>query len=189
VLNANSLVNQYVDLSPDAKHLTKVPRDSIGPSHLYLGASVWINQNRFKWLPWHPAKLSTTMLNTDVLTGPMSGCLVAVYRVPNGELVVHVGTTVVADESDAVKGAWRELAADKLQLRGFNPLSNVDLTPQRNANEYHAPEIWGLVTTDVRLFSLTVYKQSNNNYRYRIAAVEPRNSLAEDQLKKWGEGG
>jgi hypothetical protein len=64
VLSAQSLVNQYVDLDFNAKRGALLPPDNTGPSHLYLGASVWVNQYRLKWLPWHPGKLSTTMLNT-----------------------------------------------------------------------------------------------------------------------------
>ena len=51
VLNANLLVNQYIDLDPSAKRETVLPRDNTDLSHLYLGASVWVNQCRLKWLP------------------------------------------------------------------------------------------------------------------------------------------
>jgi len=109
--------------------------------------------------------------------------------VPNGRLVVHVGTTDVSvDRSNDVKRAWRELASNKLQLRGFNPARNVGLVAEQNSNEHPGPDIWGLVTTDVRLFALKVYRQTNNNSRYRIARVELQNSLTESQLRQWDGG-
>jgi hypothetical protein len=34
----------------------------------------------FKFLPWHQGDISETVLDRDVLTGPMSGCVIVRYR-------------------------------------------------------------------------------------------------------------
>jgi hypothetical protein len=190
VLDANGLVNRLVDLDSTAKRGVWHP-GATGFFHSYLGASLWVNippanRQRFKWLPWHPGMISTTTLDFDLLTGPMSGCLIAVYTENGSRVVGHVGTSDDLARSDAVKGAWRDFASNKQGLLGFNPMNMPELmTLEGNRGEHPGPEIWGLVTTDLKFFALKVYRSSHNNNSYRIARVEELDSLTENELKQW----
>jgi hypothetical protein len=190
VLNASLLVNRIVDLDINAKRGVWHP-GATGFFHSYLGASVWVSmpptdRHRFKWLPWDPGMISTTTLDVDLLTGPMSGCLIAVYIEQGRRVVGHVGTNDDPVRSDAVKGAWRDFASSSQGLRGFNPMNMPQLLAlEGNRGELPGPEIWGLVTTDLKFFALKVYRSKDNNNSYRIARVEELNSMAEGELRQW----
>jgi hypothetical protein len=133
--------------------------------------------------------ISTTLINDDMLTGPMSGCLLASYSDANGRQAAHIGTTEDAAESDAVKAAWRRytIGIRNQEIVGFDPTTMTGLGPPEHiaADEFPTPEFWGLFTTTGRLFALKVYWQKNNNTRYRIARVEEIHLLSDAVIRNW----
>src|SRR5882762_4646648 len=92
------LAGIYVDLPSATKHAIPQPVAPAGFQN-YPGTLLNVDlpptiPRRYKWLPWHPGMISATVLDDDVLTGPMSGCLIAGYFDTGGRgKVAHIGTT------------------------------------------------------------------------------------------------
>jgi hypothetical protein len=190
--DARLLVDKYVDLDVLTKQGIQQTGAAAGfqdyagtPMHVQVSPGT---QHQCKWLPWHPGMISTTVLDRDVLTGPMSGCLIAVYTDPLGRRkVAHIGTTGEAERSDAVKAAWRRFAIEIIRqtLSGFNPAAMSGVPqPQSNANKFEQTEVWGMVTTEQRFFALRVSRQMGST-RYRIVRVEEMQSLGDAVVRNW----
>ena len=149
----------------------------------------------YKWLPYHAGEITTTELDNDVLTGPMSGCPIAVYYIGGSTKVAHIGTSDVDAQSRDVKERWRAFAIDRRNqvLLGFNPfraLDNVPI-PASQAGENPVPEYWGLITVDKGLFGLIVYGPTfppapPTQVPYRIALVEEVPSVGDAAVRNWG---
>jgi hypothetical protein len=147
----------------------------------------------YKWLPYHPGEITTTELDNDVLTGPMSGCPIAVYHIGGGTKVAHIGTTDVDAQSRDVKERWRAFATDRRnqEILGFNPfraLGNVAI-PASQTGENPAPEYWGLITVDKELFGLMVYAPMYPpaaRVPYRIVWVQDVPSEIDAAVRNWG---
>jgi hypothetical protein len=134
--------------------------------------------------------ISATMLDCNVLTGPMSGCLLASYVDATGvSWALHIGTTDDRAESDTVKAAWRGHATGiTSQIAGFDPTTMSGLERQEHSAGAEFPgglEIWGLITATGDLFALRVYRQMNDNTRCRIARAEQIPSLSDDAIRAW----
>ena len=187
------LAGIYVDVPRAVKNITPPPGAAPGlqnyPGTLLNTSLPSTVPRRYKWLPWHEGMISATLVNDDVLTGPMSGCLLASYSDANGRQAVHIGTTGDAAQSDAVKSAWRRHTIDikNQHIVGFDPttMTGLALPEHIAADEFPTPEFWGLITTTGRLFALKVYFQKTNNTRYRIARVEEIHSLSDAVIRNW----
>jgi hypothetical protein len=188
------LVGTFVDVPRTVKNV--IPQPGVAPGvQNYPGTPLNTSlpgtvPRRYKWLPWHAGMISDTVLDSDVLTGPMSGCLLAGYFDTNGgRHAVHIGTTEDRAQSDAVKAAWRGRAVGfrNQEIVGFDPATMSGLTlPDHVAGaEFPNPEIWGLITTTGRLFGLKVYWQIGNPTQYRIARVEEIDSLDDAVIRNW----
>jgi hypothetical protein len=146
----------------------------------------------FKWLPWYKGDISETDLNTDVLTGPMSGCILASYTNGGVRKVGHIGTVDVvpgpydaAAVNAAVKGLWNgyALAHPGDVVGGFNPVAlTVPAHPAAQGNDSWG-KTWGLFTTTGDFYAVQVYLQLNTTDEYRIAAVHQVNSMTLVQLQ------
>ena len=156
----------------------------------------------FKFLPWYEGDISETALDCEVLTGPMSGCILVSYIRAGHPMVGHIGTVTVTEASPAtintnVKAVWTAFAnlhpGDV--IGGFNPVG-ATVTPHPRAQPSdEAGETWGLFTTDHRYFAIQVYKQGqerdeqNNKIgpipvnEWRIAAVRQVQSMTLAQLQ------
>jgi hypothetical protein len=188
------LVGLYVDINSFSKNATPGPVAPVGFQN-YPGTLLHVQLtpailHPYKWLPWHPGMISTTVLDNDVLTGPMSGCLIAGYVDTGGiRRVVHIGTTENVEQSIKVKAEWRKFAIDirNQVLVGFNPMTMPGLAQQEHiaADGFPNPEIWGLITTAGKLFALKVYRQQSNIARYRIARIEEIPSLSDAVIRNW----
>lgn len=145
----------------------------------------------FKFLPWYQGDISETVLDRDVLTGPMSGC-VLVHYLRNGHYVAgHIGTITVTDAVPAtintnVKALWNQFAnAHPLDVfGGFNPVANtVPAHPPAQPGDI-AGETWGLYTIVGTFYAVQVYKQAGNGpSEWRVAAVHQVPSMTLAQLQ------
>jgi hypothetical protein len=187
------LAGIYVDVPSAVKRVAPPPGLAPGlqnyPGTLLNTSLPATVPRRYKWLPWHEGMISVTQANDDVLTGPMSGCLLASYSDANGRQAAHIGTTGDVAQSNAVKAAWRRHAIGirNQEVVGFDPsmMSGLALPEHIAADEFPTPEFWGLITTMGRLFALKVYWQKNNNTRYRIARVEETHSMTDAEVRNW----
>ncbi len=146
---------------------------------------LWRN---FKWLPWYEGDISETELDCDVLTGPMSGCILASYRRGANLMVGHIGTVTVSEAApqsinDNVKNLWNQWAlANPAGIRGFNPVDrSLPVHPPAVGGDSKG-DTWGLFTTTGEYYAVQVYIQNNVNH-YRIAAVHPVTSMSLHQLQ------
>jgi hypothetical protein len=149
----------------------------------------------FKFLPWYQGDISETVLDQDVLTGPMSGCIIVRYR-RNGSLCVgHIGTVTVTDDipesvNTNVKRRWTDFMTNEANpgdiYGGFNPTARtVKVHPPAQAGDI-AGETWALVTTGGRYYSVQVYKQAGIGVNeWRVAAIEEtKKSMTPAELRK-----
>lgn len=140
----------------------------------------------FQWLSYSPGYLSYVSLNAyDVLTGPMSGCPIVLYKEGAHTYVGHVGTVVgYDDENQSLYDAWYA----KIKTPGvtfvssFNPLRHSQ--PQNLTNQHHwadislAPSIFALVTKNTHeLYTIITFpvmdpQTKQGTGALRIAAVE-----------------
>ena len=133
----------------------------------------------FKWLPWLPGAITEVALtNMDVLTGPMSGCWLVLYRKANRvRHAGHLGTDVASPgRTTAVNNAWNTFATTNAAdvIGGFNPLRHwAGPLPARKKGEPAAPpKIFGLFTTTNHFFIIMTYQQVKKPKFLRIAGVQ-----------------
>jgi len=145
-----------------------------------------------KWLPWYKGDISETALDTDVLTGPMSGCILTSYTRAGQATVGHVGTVDVvpnpydpATVNTAVKAVWNNFATNHPGdiVGGFNPVGLTVPAHPRAVDDDSWGQTWGLFTTDGNFWAVQVYLQKNTTDDFRIAAVHQVNSMTLVQLQ------
>lgn len=147
-------------------------------SNVTAGAHAAKPWRTFGWLPWLPGSISEVQMGGhDVLTGPMSGCDLVMYRRNGIDHAGHLGTDVGADAQNAsVKATWNAFATNAGQasiLGGFNPfLGWVPPYPAPQANDLGAPIFFGLYTTTHMFYTLVVYSQ-----RQAPGSTQPHLSL------------
>ena len=136
----------------------------------------------FKFLPWYQGDISETTLDRDVITGPMSGCVLVSYRQGGNVMVGHIGTVTVTDAVPAtintnVKALWNNFAnANPLDvIGGFNPVAvTVPMHPPAQAGDVGG-ETWGLYTVGGDYYAVEVYKQAVRPggpvSEFRVAAI------------------
>ncbi len=145
----------------------------------------------FKWLPWYQGDISETVLDKDVLTGPMSGCILVSYRDLTGATKVgHIGTITVTPTMPAtintnVRALWNAfaLAHPGNVIGGFNPAdAAVPIHPAAQPGD-QVGQTWGLFTTNGDYYAVKVWVQGGHPIVYRIAAVHHIASMTLAQLQ------
>jgi hypothetical protein len=196
--------NRFIDL-PDSRMTIEESSGVIQEqkqSNIVAGTGPKVHRN-FQWLAWIPGAISAVQLaRGDVLTGPMSGCWVVVFRRNGSVSVGHIGTSAHPNDpqSIAVKRAWYTFATGALQgdvIAGFNPAREwpalASLPPQQPGDGRAVT--FGLVTTDRELHAVLTYKgnasanatvippgQRASNL-YRIAEIKRVPSESPDRLR------
>jgi hypothetical protein len=131
-------------------------------SSIVEGTGTKVHRN-FQWLAWIPGAISAVQLAWgDVLTGPMSGCWVVVFKQKGIEYVGHIGTSDVAAQTEAAKTAWRGFTSSNPQApfpTGFNPLRAwTGPNPKLEPGDL-AADIFGLVTKQpLEFYTVWTYK-------------------------------
>ena len=158
-------------------------------SNVVVGTNVNANKvhRNFKWLPWYEGDISTTDFTCDVLTGPMSGCILVSYTSATGApMVGHVGTvsvseTIPASVNTNVKNLWNQFAQNlplANQVRGFNPV-DAAIPGHGPAQGGDAKgETWGLFAHGGGFFAINVWIQKGTIDTFRIAGVHPATPIA-----------
>ncbi len=77
----------------------------------------------YKWLVYAPGRTTRLATADDVLSGPMSGCIIPVWRERGRRYVGHVGTEEVKKTDDKVKAIFA--AQMEQNTIGYNPGSGV----------------------------------------------------------------
>ena len=119
----------------------------------------------FTWLDFIPGRITESPLTSDVLTGPMSGCWITAYKRAGQRCVGHIGTDSNNPLATTnVKSKWDAFVAGNYTniLGGFKPSVDIGamppavLPPAGNDGQFF---IFGLVTSDMRFFSILTYIQ------------------------------
>lgn len=120
-------VNGFDEAAPIVRHVdVSTSTGFFGPrvSTTSVGAHAKERRN-FIWLPWRKGLVSEVRPNgCDVLTGPMSGCMILRYTKNGEQYTGHVGTDSLSPENTAqAKAAWNNFAATAPagSATGFNP--------------------------------------------------------------------
>jgi hypothetical protein len=133
-------------------------------SNLIIGQNDRKVYRNFQWLAWFPGAISNVPLSSgDVLTGPMSGCWLVIYRQNGVESVGHIGTadSPPSPQSKAAKEARHRFANTVARtsdlIAGFNPARAWTGFPARQPGDGQ-PDILGLVSTSRELYTVLTYK-------------------------------
>jgi hypothetical protein len=156
-------------------------------SDISAGAGQKAHRN-FVWFPWLPGAISEVQIGaTDILTGPMSGCWIFVYRRNNAVVVGHVGTLNNPTDAKtvAVKTAWNNFANDPGTqiIAGFCPTQGQAVAAKGNDGAFL---VCALITASQQpdLYMLWLYSQGKApafNGQHRIAALTKANPPAPGQ--------
>jgi hypothetical protein len=159
-------------------------------SNISAGSGAKAHRN-FLWLPWLPGAVSEVRLgNTDVLTGPMSGCWLMIYRRNAAVHVGHIGTlnNPADPKSVAVKAAWNSFAKQQGTqiLGGFNPSQGLFVKAKGDDGCFL---VCGLITAGAqpKLYTLWMYSQGKSpafGGPHRIADLIKMQSAGMAQLQK-----
>lgn len=135
----------------------------------------------FVWLEWVPGKVSELQPgNTDVLTGPMSGCWITLYTRNGIRCVGHIGTEMdpATQNSIDAKNAWNAFAAGAPanSIRGFDPFNAwPGAFPAALPGESNL-KAFALVTGTNDFYTVIAYPQLAKPKRIRIAGIQQRPS-------------
>lgn len=156
-------------------------------SNILTGQGAKAHRN-FQWLAWFPGAINQVSQNgLDVLTGPMSGCWLVIYRLNGIVQIGHIGTDVASREkSTAVKQAWNKFSKDHPNdvIAGFNPVNGwVGTFPASKSKDNPAPKIFGLLTTKLDLFSVFTFPQKTNNNLLRVGGIQKISSAGLHKLQ------
>lgn len=132
------------------KYPNRVSTITILPTLTGSNQLVRSRKTSYEWLPWDPGETSTLVLDKqDVITGPMSGCIISVWKEKKQIVVGHVGTTMNKKQSTAAKESF--LKHLPTTATGFNPAIEwarkdyIDLM-KGHKNLLRTPEVFAIVT-------------------------------------------
>jgi hypothetical protein len=135
----------------------------------------WLGFNRnavvpHTWLCYILGRTAYTPLNTDVLTGFMSGCLIVQYTEAGQRYVAHVGTVETAAKNQPPNSTVKSTflakiaglsAGEQMQVKGYNPANAWDyseILPLQNLFKNGDAKILSLTTTGGQFFSILMIK-------------------------------
>jgi hypothetical protein len=145
-------------------------------STILQGVGSKVHRN-FQWLAWMPGEISAVQLSWgDVLTGPMSGCWVVVFRQNGMVYVGHIGTSDPGSpQTNAVKTAWRAFTDANPQAPfpvGFNPFRAWQGPDPKQEPGDMAADIFGLVTVQpLEFYTVWTYKGNGTKRPVEIRRV------------------
>ena len=133
-----------------------------------------LRDRNFQWLTYSPGYISHVPLMHDVLTGPMSGCRLVVFRLNGVVQSGHLGTVSGYDDvNTAINQTWGNWAqahqADVIV--GFNPLRDWagTIPPQNGKIDGSNPSLFGLITAGHNhLYTIWTYPVLNSPNTMRI---------------------
>jgi len=144
-------------------------------------------QIRFDWLCYvhgHTAKIAAT---GDVLTGPMSGCLISTWTEGGRRWVGHVGT-VIGDETVNTKVKTAFANAMPNDVKGYNPANAWDFGEialmQKKFKTAPAVSIMSLVTPTNDFFAIVMFLlRDNQNKNWVIGGIKEVQPMGYNELQ------
>ncbi len=156
------------------------------PNVSTLGLTMGMQFN-FDWLCYvlgHTAKIAAS---GDVMTGPMSGCLITAWTEGGRRWVGHVGTVESsADVNTKVKTAFAHAMPDN--VKGFNPALVWDFGEiagmQRKFKTGVASKIMALVTSSNDFFAIPMFLlMDNKNMNWVIGGIKEVQPMGFNELQ------
>ncbi len=150
------------------------------------GKLVGVNPS-FRWLTYYKGSITTMAFDgLDIVTGDMSGCWLVAYSVGGTARLAHVGTDYMsAPNSTLVKRTWDFTAqqADHTMLAGFQPNAAWDGHFPAAIKDWSVQgKVWGLVTAQLKLFSIYVFPGVTSMTTFRVAGIQEVASASKHKL-------
>lgn len=193
----NVVPGQFLD-QPDKPMTLKISKTTKTAPGIKVPASAVVDgtnskqdkeHRNFQWLGWWGGAISQVPRFKDVLTGPMSGCWIIVYRRNGIEYVAHIGKNKASQEqTTAVVQGWNNYARAHQNdiICGFNPFRfwAPRMPAQNPLTDNGVHQCFALITRnpEPRLFSVLTYRQKVDSSLLRIAGIEEIESSNRDQL-------
>lgn len=132
---------------------------------IHAGQDAAKAHRNFRFLPWYSGAISEVRLDTvDVLTGPMSGCWLVLYRHGTTRYAGHLGTDIAAPAATAaVKASWNHFASTNPAsvIGGFNPFDAWNTFPKPKTTLDGPGRVFGLYTTDEHFYAIFAFQQAD----------------------------
>jgi hypothetical protein len=153
----------------------------------YMGLSKGMNIP-YNWLVYaHGHTTNRLLASGDVLTGPMSGCLITLCSTTGGRYVGHVGTVEANyQQNRKVKLTFANCLPSK--ATGFNPADAWDFNEiQSLMNRFNKPKpkpsIFALVTTSGEFFSILMFDlKDRKKDLWCVGGIKKVTPMNRDQL-------
>jgi hypothetical protein len=140
---------------------------------------------QYAWLDYAPGRTARVPIGPyDVLTGYMSGCIIAYWSSKGVRFAGHVGT--IDARPDVNRPLKRTFAfAMSPDAKGFNPLAAWPEGQIRSLAQqvkpYPQSNIFGLVTANGAFYSILMLSLSNNEWI--VGGIKSVPPISHDQLK------
>jgi hypothetical protein len=192
---AAAVLFDFVSLQPMPLHIDESTGVFTKVSAVSAGAHATKGHRNFNWLEYRPGYITEVPLTTDVITGPMSGCFLVIYRRAGAYYAGHIGTAdsdrvfnsrqYEKDEiNDAVKNTWNTFARAHPGdlVGGFNPLRGLKKNVPPKKNDESAVNVFGVMTTTNLFYAMALYTQTSNTAIKRIGLLEQIAPIPPDDL-------
>lgn len=159
---------QFLNIQESAKVRSPSSNTKRTTSQVVAGQHANKAHRTFGWLTWLPGSISyVNMAGFDVLTGPMSGCDLVMFRQGGKVFAAHLGTDVGATAANAaVKACWNNFAQANPNdvIGGFNPFIDVNywIPPRKGDDAIGPPIYYGVYTTNHTFYTLVLYPQKTS---------------------------
>lgn len=149
-----------------------------------LGAHAAKVRRTFQWLSWVPGATNQVPLSgIDLITGPMTGCWVTLYKIGGLPYVGHVGTENERTSTNSIEAkrgwdTWSGANTGDL-IGGFNPTGDwrgafpPAINPPKGTDG--AFKMFGVVTAFQVFYALFTYEDRNTQGQIRIAGLQKIN--------------
>lgn len=192
---AASVLFDFVTLQSMPLHIEESTGVFTKVSSVSAGTHATKGHRNFNWLEYRPGYITEVPLTTDVITGPMSGCFLAIYRRAGAYYAGHIGTAesdrvfagrqyTKQEINDAVKDTWNNFAAAHPAdlVGGFNPIRGLKKNIPTMKNDENALNVFGVMTTTNLFYTLILYTQKANPAIKRIGLLEQIPPITPDDL-------
>lgn len=140
----------------------------------------------YSWLVYSHGRTTRISTPNDVLTGPMSGCIIAVWTEQGRRYVGHVGTVESSEViNQKVKGTFGSMMPQN--TIGFNPAAAWNPSEIRSLmskfKKLPAFRIMALVTTANQFYSVLMFKINGTTTEWCVGGNKKVSSINYQALK------
>lgn len=167
--------NQYLHIRQSGEATVRNQPKRISTISVQRHPSPFRQHRTFRWLPWVPGVVTCVPLaGPDILTGPMTGCWLAIFSHQDVRYVAHIGTDGNANTENTIdaKTAWNTAinATTVRPLAAFDPLEEVEdeAGAADRFGPYNAVKVFGHITAAMQRACVVIAQDGGNAASHAI---------------------